>query len=91
MTDRSLIIIFCVLNLLMWFIVVDYVIRTKRMDAELLKRIAETQKKNVDYFHFTHENIVEMTRLNLNAMNSFIEQISDKMNIGDKDEKEDRK
>lgn len=76
MSDKTIILIFCVINIFMWIFVWDYMIRTKRQDAEMLKKVMETSRKSDSYMHTVHENMAQMTEMNVKAMSHFLEQLS---------------
>ena len=83
MSDKAIIIIFCILNLCMWVFVWDYMIRTKRMDMDVIMKTQQAVQKQDDYMHCAHENIRAMTEMNIASMQKFLEQISVK--IGNED------
>ena len=91
MGDKTIIIIFCMIDILMWCVMIDYVIKMKRKDVEIMKKIAESAKKSEEYMHLTHDNMVKMTEMNVVAMKNFLEELSVKINKGQTDEAEDRK
>lgn len=90
MSDKTIIIIFCALNVLMWMLFLSYVRQAKKEEFELMKHYAEAEKKHADYLHLVHGNINEMLKLNLSAMNEFIGEISDKMKDGEKNAEKNR-
>ena len=85
-----MIIIFCMIDICMWFMVIDYVIKMKRKDAEMMKKIAESAKKSEEYNHLTHENMAKMTEMNVVAMKNFLEELSVNINKGQTDEEKNR-
>ena len=83
MNDRTLIIIFLGINLILWFVVLEYVRRIQAEELSLLKRTEEWEKKTCEYYHLTYSNIVEMTQVNLKSMDEFLKEISVKIESGE--------
>ena len=83
MNDKTLIIIFCIINLITWLLVLDFMIRTKHNDCEILRKYAETEKRIQEYYHETFQCIGNMTEVNVKAMDHFLHEISVKIDSGE--------
>ena len=90
MTDKTFITIFAILNIILWCFVVNWISKLSRQNHEHMKKVADYEQHCVDYFHETFTLMKRMSDINLNAMDSFIEQISKsaKMDLGKKDDAE---
>ena len=76
MSDKDFLILFMFLNMLMWFLAIRFMVAVQKKQSFQEKTILEMSKKQNDYLHLTHENICEMTKMNLSAMQNFLEQIN---------------
>lgn len=83
MDDRTLIIIFCSINLLMWALAVDFMVRSKRHEMQIEKHNTEIEKKVQEYYHGAFQSICEMTEINIKAMDDFLNKISVKIETGE--------
>lgn len=79
MDDKTIIIIMFAINMVMWWLTLDFMIKTKQFENEVRKRNDEYLKKNAEYWHSTFQNINQMTEMNMTAMKHFSEQITDIM------------
>lgn len=77
MTDRTLFIIITGINTIMWCIAISRMSAMYKNYNELLKKNTEMQKKQTEYIHSAHESMNEMTRMNVEAMGTFINQLTD--------------
>lgn len=76
MSDKALIIIISILNIFMWCIAINYISTTNKKFNELIKKEKELLKKQTDYIHLAHENMANMTTMNIESMGTFISQLS---------------
>jgi len=83
MDEKTFIIIFAVINLAVWCIAVDFMAKQKHTVEEMQKRTTAWEKKTLDYYHQAFQSFIQLTEINLNAQNEFIEKLSDKMNVGE--------
>ena len=77
MSAKTLLIILSGINVLMWIFAIRYMTDMTRKLSEMGKRQAELIGKQEKYMHVTHENIMQMTKMNLQAMGTFTKQQSD--------------
>lgn len=76
MSDKTMFIIVIWLNILMWFVVVSHMTNTNKRFSEINKRQSELSEKSIAYLHTAHEGLNTMTKMNVEAMGAFIQQIS---------------
>ena len=79
MDERTLTIIIIGINIIMWFLTISQFTSMARRNDELEKKQNELIKKQTDYLHMVHESINQMTGMNIEAMGTFIKQISEIM------------
>ena len=76
MEDKTLFIIITAINVAMWWIVIDFMIRSKHYQIETEKKMNDYMQKCHDYWHDSFQNINKMVAMNAQAMEQFIEQLS---------------
>ena len=76
MDDRTVITIFAVINMLLWWVVIDFMVRSKHHQIESEKRMKEYMQKCQEYWHDSFQNINKMVQMDTKAMGQFIEQLS---------------
>ena len=75
MDDKTALIIIMAINMLMWWLTLDYMCKTKRHEAEIFKLTEQYMKKNAAYWEFCVQNIGKMVDMDTESLRHFSEQI----------------
>ena len=79
MDDKTIIIIMFAINIVMWWFTLDFMIRTKHVQAEESKKYMNFLTKCGEYYDESCKHVGRMTEMNVKALQHFSEQITDIM------------
>ena len=88
MSERMLVNILAIINLISWIYAVQYIIFAKKSIVEIAMRNAEFIRRCQEYQIVNFKHMNEMTEMNADMIQNFIKDIENKYDLGTKENAE---